>query len=164
MRWLCPAGREAGSKCPRLSRITLRITGPGRLMFHSRKLASPAPVHAMVIRRFVVRNWAVGMDCRFHETALRSRPRSGWGIERVGTTHESFQPLGRQGYQKQHSQWTVEMEHWERDRSKRVQQRRTIQRCRRPIPECIGRESVCARPISRPRGAIRVRSPKPLRP
>ncbi|KAA1257319.1 hypothetical protein LF1_54680 [Rubripirellula obstinata] len=26
MRWLCPAGREAGSKCPRLSRITVCIT------------------------------------------------------------------------------------------------------------------------------------------
>ncbi|KAA1256870.1 hypothetical protein LF1_53400 [Rubripirellula obstinata] len=26
MRWLCPAGREAGCKCPRLSRITASIT------------------------------------------------------------------------------------------------------------------------------------------
>ncbi|KAA1257278.1 hypothetical protein LF1_54270 [Rubripirellula obstinata] len=26
VRWLCPAGREAGSKCPRLSRITVCIT------------------------------------------------------------------------------------------------------------------------------------------
>ncbi|KAA1257315.1 hypothetical protein LF1_54640 [Rubripirellula obstinata] len=24
--WLCPAGREGGSKCPRLSRITVSIT------------------------------------------------------------------------------------------------------------------------------------------
>ncbi|KAA1256948.1 hypothetical protein LF1_57560 [Rubripirellula obstinata] len=26
MHWLCPEGREEGSKCPRLSRITVRIT------------------------------------------------------------------------------------------------------------------------------------------
>ncbi|KAA1257008.1 hypothetical protein LF1_53320 [Rubripirellula obstinata] len=26
VRWQCPAGREAGSKCPRLSRITVCIT------------------------------------------------------------------------------------------------------------------------------------------
>ncbi len=54
MRRLCPAGREAGSKCPRLSRITLPITGSGVSMFHLKTAASPTPVHRMVIRHFGV--------------------------------------------------------------------------------------------------------------
>ncbi len=29
VHWLCPAGREAGSKCPWASRITVRFTGRG---------------------------------------------------------------------------------------------------------------------------------------
>ncbi|KAA1256897.1 hypothetical protein LF1_58050 [Rubripirellula obstinata] len=36
---LCPAGREAGSKCPRLGRITSRITGYGGKSQPSRKIA-----------------------------------------------------------------------------------------------------------------------------
>ncbi|KAA1257362.1 hypothetical protein LF1_52110 [Rubripirellula obstinata] len=39
MRRLCPAVREAGSKCPRLSRITSRITGYGGKSQPSRKIA-----------------------------------------------------------------------------------------------------------------------------
>ncbi|KAA1257560.1 hypothetical protein LF1_00470 [Rubripirellula obstinata] len=39
VRRLCPAGREAGSKCPRLSRITSRITGYGGKSQPSRKIS-----------------------------------------------------------------------------------------------------------------------------
>ncbi|KAA1257405.1 hypothetical protein LF1_52540 [Rubripirellula obstinata] len=39
MRWFCPAGREAGSKCPRLSRITVGITGYGEKSQPPQKIA-----------------------------------------------------------------------------------------------------------------------------
>ncbi|WP_222435931.1 hypothetical protein, partial [Rubripirellula tenax] len=40
--------RDIAIPCEHVSRGTVRISGPGQLMFHSLRLASPAPLHAMV--------------------------------------------------------------------------------------------------------------------
>src|SRR5690606_9622135 len=43
------------------SRVTSPVTGPGKLIVHSGKLASPAPVHGMVTRRLELHQQSAGL-------------------------------------------------------------------------------------------------------